>query len=366
MLARGPLVSALVVAVLSLSTVSVAATTPSGELRAFFADATLVLTDPENDGKYAEQFAAIRTLTRQVFDVREASKLALGPVWDQRTPAERDQFEVLYADFLERAFIGWIASRVQIAGGPRVTFLAESIEGSRATVRTTVLGRNGHDLPLDYRMAARGDRWAVRDVVIDGVSLSANYRAQFTRVIQASSYPDLVRQLQEKVSGPPPVVVAGAERTDRTPAEPPAPSVTARATPDTRTSDDRVESPRARTEPAVQPAPARSAAASLPKVETPRAPEAPLATPTVAAARPRAYWVQVAAFKSVEAAMHLASLLRRDRPAPEKLAIVTEPGPTLTRVRIGPFADRAEAALKLRSLESRGYKPFIAEDGGAR
>jgi cell division septation protein DedD len=90
-----------------------------------------------------------------------------------------------------------------------------------------------------------------------------------------------------------------------------------------------------------------------------------MASPSPAAeiSRPRSYWVQVAAFKSFEAAMRLASLLRAEKPvAPDRWAVVMEPGPALARVRIGPFADRAEAASNLRELESRGFKPFIAEE----
>ena len=187
------------------------AATPSAELRGFFADATLILTDPETDGKHAARLTAIRAITRQIFDFREATRLALGPVWRERTPAERDTFVQLYADLLERAFIAWIAARAQIAGGPRVTFLGETVDEGHATVRTTVLGRTGQELSLDYRMIERGDRWAVRDVVIDGVSLAANYRAQFTRVIQSSSYPELVRQLQSRMSVPPPEAIASGE-----------------------------------------------------------------------------------------------------------------------------------------------------------
>jgi cell division septation protein DedD len=81
--------------------------------------------------------------------------------------------------------------------------------------------------------------------------------------------------------------------------------------------------------------------------------------------RPRSYWVQVAAFKSFEAAMRLASHLRREKSvAPDRWAVVMEPGPALARVRVGPFADRAEATANLRELASRGFKPFIAEESG--
>ena len=348
------------------------AATPSAELRGFFADATLILTNPETDGKHAERLTAIRDITRQIFDFREASRLALGPVWRERTPAERDTFVQLYADLLERAFIAWIAARAQIAGGPRVTFLGETVDEGHATVRTTVLGRTGRELSLDYRMIERGDRWAVRDVVIDGVSLAANYRAQFTRVIQSSSYPELVRQLQSRMSVPPPEAIASGESRPAPdalgvpPAQaPPAPS----GAPSAITRDA----------PPAAPLP-RLVAVTVPETSgldvTPRVGPAPgrtdgvgtgSTTPQEAASRPAVYWVQVAAFKSQQAAARLASLLRGNKASPshrssDQWAVIMTSGPDVARVRVGPFADRAEAELGLRQLEARGFKPFIAED----
>ena len=47
-------------------------------------------------------------------------------------------------------------------------------------------------------MLRRGDRWVVYDVSVEGVSLVANYRAQFNKVIQTSSYQVLVDKLRSK------------------------------------------------------------------------------------------------------------------------------------------------------------------------
>ena len=40
----------------------------------------------------------------------------------------------------------------------------------------------------------------VRDVTIEGVSLVANYRAQFERVIRASSYPELIKRMRIRIA----------------------------------------------------------------------------------------------------------------------------------------------------------------------
>ena len=47
-------------------------------------------------------------------------------------------------------------------------------------------------------MLRRGDRWMAYDVAIEGVSLVANYRTQFNRIIQSSSYRALVDKLKSK------------------------------------------------------------------------------------------------------------------------------------------------------------------------
>jgi cell division septation protein DedD len=80
------------------------------------------------------------------------------------------------------------------------------------------------------------------------------------------------------------------------------------------------------------------------------------------------YWVQVAAFRNLAAAMRVAAALRREPGrVSSRWAVIMEPAPAggaLARVRVGPFADRAAAATSARQLEARGYKPFIAPPSG--
>ncbi len=89
----------------------------------------------------------------------------------------------------------------------RVTTVAER----GALVRTEVQARYGNDMQLDYLMARSGKGWLVRDVVIDGVSLVENYRAQFARILRTASYADLVLRLR---------TVAGAGTTGQIAAPP--------------------------------------------------------------------------------------------------------------------------------------------------
>jgi phospholipid transport system substrate-binding protein len=65
-------------------------------------------------------------------------------------------------------------------------------------VRTRIVTRSGTEIPVDYRLHLVGDRWLVYDVAIEGVSLVANYRAQFNKIIQTSSFKALVDKLAAK------------------------------------------------------------------------------------------------------------------------------------------------------------------------
>ena len=82
--------------------------------------------------------------------------------------------------------------------GERVVFLGDTIDGELAVVRTRIVTKQSAELPVDYRMLRRGDRWRVYDVTIEGVSLVANYRSQFDRILQRSSFQQLVNQVKEK------------------------------------------------------------------------------------------------------------------------------------------------------------------------
>jgi phospholipid transport system substrate-binding protein len=165
---------------------------PTEQLRGFFV-ATSRILDPETQEKPEERFNAIRLMVHDIVDFPEAARLSLGPNWSVRTSAERDEFVPLFADLLERSLIAGIAARIRLPDGVKVSYLGESIDGVMATVWTTIASRSGLDLPFKYQMIQRRDQWAVRDVMIDGVSVAANYRAQFTRVMQLSSYAELVR-----------------------------------------------------------------------------------------------------------------------------------------------------------------------------
>ncbi len=178
-------------AVLSLAG-PVAAGEPTDALKARV-DRVLRLLDEPGDRR-----AEIRKAADEIFDVEEMSRRALGPHWNARTPRERREFVTLFTDLLERSYL----SRVESGRGGTVLYTGESVAGDEATVRTRIVTSQRTEIPVDYRMRRRDERWRIFDVNIEGVSLINNYRSQFNSVIQSSSYPALVERLRSKEPEP--------------------------------------------------------------------------------------------------------------------------------------------------------------------
>jgi phospholipid transport system substrate-binding protein len=173
-----------------------AAGAPTDQLKAQIDRVLKVLDDPElkKDGRIRERRTAVRKIANDIFDFGETARRSLARHWQGRTPAERDEFVQLFSDLLERSYI----SKVELYGGEKIQYLGDAIEGEQAKVQTKLLTKSGSEIPIEYRMHRKGDRWLVYDVIIEGVSLVANYRTQFNKIIQTDSYQALIKKMKTK------------------------------------------------------------------------------------------------------------------------------------------------------------------------
>ena len=200
-IALGAMAGLLVCAQMVWAPASADAGAPTDQLRSSVDQMVKVLDDPalKADSRAQDRRAAIRKEAQVVFDFGETAKRALGRHWQGLSEMDRQEFTGLFTDLIERAYI----SKIERYSGERIAYAGESVEGGLATVRTRFVTKQGTEIPVDYRMQQRGDRWLVYDVSVEGVSLINNYRTQFDKIIQTSSYAELVRKMKAaEVSAP--------------------------------------------------------------------------------------------------------------------------------------------------------------------
>ena len=174
--------------------VVVEAGAPTDQLKSSVEQIVKVLEDPalKTESRVKDRRAAIRKEAEVVFDFTETAKRALGRHWQGLSEKDRQEFTGLFTDLIERAYI----SKIERYSGERIAYAGESVDGGLATVRTRFVTKQGTEIPVDYRMQQRGDRWLVYDVSVEGISLVNNYRTQFEKIIQTSSYAELVRKMK--------------------------------------------------------------------------------------------------------------------------------------------------------------------------
>lgn len=169
---------------------------PTDQVRGSIDRVLQILSDPElkKDARTGERRTAIRTVANEIFDFSEISQRSLARHWAARTPAERGEFVRLFGDLLEYSYI----TKIEAYSGEKIQYTGEVPDGDQAVVKTKIVTKQGTEIPVDYRMFVKDNRWRAYDVNIEGVSLVANYRTQFNTVIQRAGYADLVSKLRAK------------------------------------------------------------------------------------------------------------------------------------------------------------------------
>ncbi len=156
-----------------------------------------ILIDPalKGDDHKVERRAKIMEHVRKGFDFREMSQRVIGKEWKTLPFEKQDHFQELFTKLLENAYIG----KFEGYSGQEIKYLGERLKEDRAIVSTQI-ENNGQEIPVDYIMIKKEERWMVYDINIEGVSLVRNYMEQFKSILRRDKFDGLVKLLEEKNS----------------------------------------------------------------------------------------------------------------------------------------------------------------------
>jgi phospholipid transport system substrate-binding protein len=149
------------------------------------------LKKPQNEEKRRTE---LKKAIGSIFDYGQMAKLSMGTHWKERAPAEQKEFEKLFETLLENTY----ATKIEAYNNDKIVYVRETVVGNHVEVISRVFTAQEEEYTLDYRLAKKNNEWLVYDVVIEGVSLVANYRGQFNHIIQTQGYDELVKQLRTK------------------------------------------------------------------------------------------------------------------------------------------------------------------------
>ena len=168
---------------------------PTEQLKPFLKRVTDTLSDPGLKAlPKKEQCQRIVTIAKERFDFQEMSKRVLGQQWRKLDPNEQQNFERLFTQLLQYAYVG----KIEEYAGQKIEYVQQRIKEDRAEVQTLLVDKN-KSIPISYIMLLKDEGWMTYDVVVEGVSLVRNYMEQFKDILRNDGYSGLVKQVEEKI-----------------------------------------------------------------------------------------------------------------------------------------------------------------------
>ena len=158
----------------------------------------------ERDIAAPDRRQKLRTIAEAHFDFEDMARSAVGYHWRELSADQRAQFVPLFTTFLEDVALTQIEKysiqRVQHdLQTSAIAFDHERVDGNRAEVFSTVTMQNRSDpIQMSYLMKNDGGDWRIYDIDVESISVIANYRNQFNRVMNQHGYDKLMELLREK------------------------------------------------------------------------------------------------------------------------------------------------------------------------
>ena len=177
---------------MGLSTAT-AQTTAKAATQEFITQALQILRDKQKSVQQKRR--ELKPLMEARFDATEMARSTLGYHWRSLTPEQRVDFTQLFKTFIEAAYL----DKVQDYSGQQVQFgQSRSVGQGYEEVDTTIVQAGQNPIPVTYLLEQTSNGWKVYDVTVDNISIIANYRNQFNRVINEQGFPKLMADLRSK------------------------------------------------------------------------------------------------------------------------------------------------------------------------
>ena len=190
----------------AVANASIAPADATGSVKAIIDQSIVVFKDQQISSAEREQ--RLRAIAESHFDFAEMSQSAIGYHWKTFTPAQKAEFVPLFTAFIEDAYLSRIESYSvekinQQIKSSMIQFNRQTNDGlDYAEVFSTVVLQDQKDpIPVNYLMRRDADEWKIYDITIDAISVIANYRNQFNRVLNNDGYDKLVADIRQKTAG---------------------------------------------------------------------------------------------------------------------------------------------------------------------
>lgn len=141
----------------------------------------------------------VRPSLEKHFSFEVITRKAIGPGWRQFNPEQQATAVTLFTEVVIRNY----ADRFEAGTRPGITYApAKSPDPKRTNLQElpTTIDYAGKKYSVVYRLEKTGENWLIVDVVIEGVSMIANWRAQLDPLFQHGGADEVIATLTKNLA----------------------------------------------------------------------------------------------------------------------------------------------------------------------
>jgi len=162
----------------------------------------VALVQDEDLGQFLRTSEQRQRLVDEVgkrYSCEDMSKRSLGDYWERLDDKQRQEFRSVFQALLAKTYVSalWYFSKIERHGGQPMQYIQERIRNGYAEVLVRI-AFSKEQLLVTFRLVERAGDWVVYDVMVNGVSLIDNLRAQIVRMLAVASYEQLLGRILEK------------------------------------------------------------------------------------------------------------------------------------------------------------------------
>ena len=151
------------------------------------------LTIARTSSSRDEQLVALRAVARDILDTRAMGRRAMGDVLAAQPPQQQEEFLELFDQLMVRAYL----QKLLLFRDPHFDYGKPRTEGDVVIFPTKIVTTKD-EYHVDYEMRERDGRWVATDVIVEGISLTDNYRSQFASLLRERSFAELLDLMRRK------------------------------------------------------------------------------------------------------------------------------------------------------------------------
>jgi phospholipid transport system substrate-binding protein len=166
--------------------------TPMGRVKDTTDRVISILKDQSLDRE--ARWEQIATLIRGGFDFRSMSQSVLATEWKRASEEEQKKFTEFFSQYIEATY----RSKIEAYTDQEIIYKDEVVRGNLGVVETVIIA-GGTEIPVNYKLKINDGNWYAYDVVIEGVSLVANYRSTFAAIVKNEGMDGLMSDIQRRI-----------------------------------------------------------------------------------------------------------------------------------------------------------------------